>query len=653
MKKKKLYSVLLCCCLLMSMGDHFQVMGGEARAAAILVDMQIGSRPADMEEMLRLHKQKAYRKQVKYVENTVLFIRDEDRLPASASSRSSCDDTRSWEAELSQELEEYGICAIEPQGELGNAVVYPNTSSRSASGRRQMLYKALLEKNNVWEAVEQLNRREDILIAEPDYLYQGGEIRIPTESSDEKRGTQWYLDSLNAEALWNRMGEKCQLPGQDVVVAVIDTGIAFDHSDLQANMWVNLEEKNGITGVDDDGDGYIDDIYGVNLIHQEQSPYDDNGHGTQVAGVIGMSPYNGGGVGIAYGARLMAVKAGTVNNTFSVSRVVSGVRYAVRHGADVINMSFGGYGNSYILQSVLLEASSHCVLVASAGNDGYPTSNGMITPNGDMYPAAYHFVLGVMAQDQIGNLSLFSNWDFASDDMPDKERKYEIAAPGNYIYTTTMGGGYINADGTSLAAPMVSAAAAVIAGCNKKEEGYRPEAVKDCMIRRMAGKVSYTDMQGAVHKYPRLNLLDIVEEDNENPGTETPGTELPGIAPPDTENPGTEKPGTDPPGNSGGEKVQSPARPAAPTLRQVIQRKNGMVYLKWKKVKHVTGYQIFYAKRKKGPYFKFGTTKKNVSSYKRKKSTKRMYYYRIKGYKKTGNKIRTSVYSNYKKSVCK
>ena len=146
--------------------------------------------------------------------------------------------------------------------------------------------------------------------------------------------------------------------------------------DLQSNMWKNQQEIAG-NGLDDDNNGYVDDIHGVSVLGESYShsgdPMDDHGHGTHIAGIIAASGANDiGGVGIAYNAKIMAVKAGQYSGILTSADIAEGLLYAVDNGADIINMSFGGGGKSLVEEDALVLAFSQAVLVASAGNDSKP-----------------------------------------------------------------------------------------------------------------------------------------------------------------------------------------------------------------------------------------------------------------------------------------
>ena len=239
-------------------------------------------------------------------------------------------------------------------------------------------------------------------------------------------------------------------------MAVIDTGVDFTHPDLAANMWVNSREIPG-NGIDDDGNGYTDDVHGIDCITNSGNAQDDHGHGTHVAGIIAAQAGNGvGGVGVAFNVQIMAIKAAQYSGVLAASDIAKGIYYAVENGADVINMSFGGYSRSQVEEDALTVAFGSAVLVAAAGNDGNPNLPYIFGK--DMYPAAYNWVLGVMAHGQDNYLASWSNCDFA----PQDNAEYELSAPGVGILSTLPGDQYAAWSGTSMAAPVVSGVAALV-----------------------------------------------------------------------------------------------------------------------------------------------------------------------------------------------
>ena len=237
----------------------------------------------------------------------------------------------------------------------------------------------------------------------------------------------------------------------EIVVAVIDTGVRYDHQDLMENMWVNPGEIPG-NGIDDNGSGFIDDVHGINAIDGSGDPMDTGGHGTHVAGTIAATA-NGGGphVGVAPDVRIMALKfLGPFGGT--TADAITCIDYATKNGADIMNNSWGGGPFSQSLKNAIWAANQAGVLfVAAAGND---------TNNNDLratYPTNYNVpnVLSVAAIDRSGELAGFSNYGAAT---------VHIGAPGVSIFSSTADSStsYANYNGTSMAAPHVAGIAALI-----------------------------------------------------------------------------------------------------------------------------------------------------------------------------------------------
>ena len=307
--------------------------------------------------------------------------------------------------------------------------------------------------------MDKLLENDAIISAEPVFRWSKASVGEPVEVPAEEYERETHYSLLETKNVWGSL-KKSSVPGKGAVVAVIDTGVDYKHKDLAENIWTNTEEIPN-NGIDDDGNGYVDDVHGINAIAGTGDPMDDHGHGTHVAGVIAMSAGNGGGVGLAYGAQIMCIKAGSTDGTFASPDIARAVKYAVDNGADVINMSFGGEEKSSVVEAALNDAADYAVLVASAGNDGLPTSEAY--ENGyknckDVYPAGYNNVIGVMASNNEDKLAGFSNWDY----ITGKGCEYEMTAPGVDIYSTLPDGRYAIWSGTSMSASCVAAAAALI-----------------------------------------------------------------------------------------------------------------------------------------------------------------------------------------------
>lgn len=317
---------------------------------------------------------------------------------------------------------------------------------------------------DVQQVMANVRALDNVVLAEYDYMYAAADTTLIDSDTvaEAVQGNaswqdQWYLRSGNLQKSWDLLRTRGIAAGGDssVVVAVIDTGVDYTHEDLKDNIWVNTKEIPG-NGIDDDGNGCIDDVYGVDLETGRDSGMDDNGHGTHVAGIIAASNNHIGVVGLAYNVKLMPIKAGMASGFFNQSQIAKGILYAYNNGADVINMSFGGSASTIAVQDALETAYTRCVLVAAAGNDGMPNEGRPITA--PTYPAALSYVMGVMSVDMSGVESGFTNYDVAAYSSVE----YEVYAPGSQILSTIPGNRYATWSGTSMAAPYVSAMAALL-----------------------------------------------------------------------------------------------------------------------------------------------------------------------------------------------
>ncbi len=282
-----------------------------------------------------------------------------------------------------------------------------------------------------------------------------------TIPNDPLYAQQWYLPAIDAPAAWDSTtGDTSQ------VIAIIDTGVDWNHPDLDDNIWTNWDEIPD-NGIDDDGNGYIDDIRGWDYVNDDNDPRDDNSHGTHVAGITAAEGNNGIGIcGMAWNARIMPVKMLQSSGSGNSSDLASAIEYASDNGAAVINMSLGSYGESMTVKSALENAYSASFLVAAAGNDGYK-----IDPPfppypiyAPMFPACYSFVLGVEATNSGGSRAGFSNMDPSGAILFNNlwSYNYEIKAPGVGIISCKPSGNYWQKSGTSMASPIAAATVALM-----------------------------------------------------------------------------------------------------------------------------------------------------------------------------------------------
>ena len=381
-----------------------------------------------------------------------------------------------------------------------------NTAEKDGMTPYKTFYEATTSED-VWATVDKLSDNENILSAEPDFVWEKTDTTT-VAATDEEINAETHFPCMDVTGVWKDCFDpaKKEAPGKGTVVAVIDTGVDYTHKDLADNIWVNEGEIPG-NGIDDDSNGYVDDVHGVDFVDGDCDPMDEHGHGTHVAGIIAMTPGNGGGVGVAYGAKIMCVRAGQANGSFASSDIAKAIKYAADNGADVINMSFGGTGRSYLVESALQDAFPSCVLVAAAGNDGLPTTdaiNAGYFNTEDIYPAGYKYVLGVMATDNNKSLASFSNWDY----LEGQNCEYEMAAPGVNIYSTLPGNRYACWSGTSMATPNVAAAAAILRSKYTDKSKYSSRYIMGQLCSATTSSVGFIAPKGDFHSYPVLNIRD-------------------------------------------------------------------------------------------------------------------------------------------------
>jgi predicted outer membrane repeat protein len=274
-----------------------------------------------------------------------------------------------------------------------------------------------------------------------------------TTPNDSLFASQWALSKIQASAAW----DVC-VGTVSPVVAVIDSGVDLHHRDLQSNLWVNEAELRGAAGVDDDENGYVDDVNGYNFVYRTNNTQDDFGHGTHVAGIIAAAGNNGTDIaGVCWHVRIMPVKILDSEGNGDTATAATAICYAVDNGADVINASWGGADTSQALADAIAYAEQQGVIVvAAAGNDGTQTP---------FYPAYYSTVIAVAATDKADRRLISSNYG----------NWVDITAPGYSIlslraagtsqgtpldaYTTSL-------SGTSMASPHVAGTCALLLAVN-------------------------------------------------------------------------------------------------------------------------------------------------------------------------------------------
>lgn len=295
------------------------------------------------------------------------------------------------------------------------------------------------EKMSLAEALGIYRQNSNVIYAEPNYICKN--LAYP---DDPSIGLQWGLNRTNIPSAWN-----ITTGSSDVIIAVVDSGIDTNHPDLKGNLWINKGEIPD-NKIDDDNNGYIDDIYGWNFDGDNNNVTDDNGHGTHVAGIIAASGNNTLGVsGVMWNATIMPLKFLDKNGDGYISDAVKAIDYATKMGAFIINCSWGGPGYSKALDDAIKASSA--LVICAAGNE-VSSEDIDISPN---YPASYTSsnIITVAAVDKNDNLCSFSNYGINSVD---------VAAPGASIYSTWPGARYFYMQGTSMATPYVSGLAGLI-----------------------------------------------------------------------------------------------------------------------------------------------------------------------------------------------
>ncbi len=354
----------------------------------------------------------------------------------------------------------------------------------------------------------------DIAIAEPDFVRHISVIPddpdfdrcwgLNNTGQDDGRGEPGTPDAdIDAPAAWEHT-----TGSRDVLVGVIDTGIDYEHPDLVDNIWTNPGETGKDAdgndkrdnGIDDDGNGFVDDWRGWDFANDDNDPYDDNGHGTHCAGTIGASGDNGKGVaGVCWEVSLVGLKCFMANGSAIDSDAVDAIAYANLIGCDVTNNSWGGGGFNQAMYDAVEEGRQQDILYCFAA--GNHAADNDATPN---YPSSFDLdnVIAVAATDYNDELASFSCYGLSSVDL---------GAPGVNVWSTwPTGSRYYNASGTSMATPHVTGAAALVMAAH-------PE-ISNTMVKTLliAAAEPVQDLFGKVLTGGRLNVdlaIEAVEQE--------------------------------------------------------------------------------------------------------------------------------------------
>ncbi|MDD3322065.1 MAG: S8 family serine peptidase [Paludibacter sp.] len=381
-----------------------------------------------------------------------------------------------------------------------------------------------------FELIEELKALPEVEFAEPNYIVSvlGEPVQDiktivkqktikdenPSVYTSEPMYTmQWGIPTVKLDALWQRPVTVTKRP----VIAIIDTGVDTEHPDLKDNIWTNPGESSGSEGVDDDGNGFKDDVHGWDFVNQTANVKDFNSHGTHCAGIAAAVSNNELGItGADPNALIMAISVMQSNGSGDVATLIKGINYAAHNGADIISMSIGTYGYSIALEQALAQAYQSAVLVAAAGNDGvgiYDPCRRDFKKGGPLYPGAFTFVLGVQASQQDisqttgSHLSAWSNYDcdgpVYSGYSEEKLYNYELLAPGANIISTVPGGQYRTFNGTSMATPLVAGG---ISALMERKEFVSQELLWSTLLQSANENVDFDAAYTLIPK-PELNIV--------------------------------------------------------------------------------------------------------------------------------------------------
>lgn len=331
--------------------------------------------------------------------------------------------------------------------------LFPTTNSteaiQSLKGNNALpdlsdIYMARYEgSTDIVTVINALLEDQQIIYAEPSYIYKTSFV-----PNDPGYVNQSYLTKVMAPQAWDILKNAA-----NVIIGIVDSGSDLQHEDLAANIFVNTADP--VNGIDDDGDGYIDNYHGWDFVGNSAATMlpdnnpdvtnDSTDHGVHVSGIASAVSNNNRGVAsIAYIAKLMIVKTGADNNSRAIYKGYEGIKYAADHGAAIINCSWGGTGGGQFGQEIIDYAiAKGSLVIAAAGNDATDVPD---------YPASYKGVLSVASVTSTDVKSSFSNFG----------NHITISAPGSSIYNTLNGDKYGYKSGTSMATPLVASAAALV-----------------------------------------------------------------------------------------------------------------------------------------------------------------------------------------------
>ncbi|MCJ7486670.1 MAG: S8 family serine peptidase [Candidatus Aminicenantes bacterium] len=411
------------------------------------------------------------------------------------------------ETAVIQAIEAVQGAIIAHRGEVVSAGLWAENKSeyRSFLGDPDLFHVKLPPILRTEKAIAELLANPNVEFAEKNYV-----SHIETIPNDPEFSYQWGLHNtgqsggtadadIDAPEAWEIF-----TGSSDITIAVIDTGIDYGHTDLQSNIWTNPGEIGGgkeTDGIDNDGNGKIDDWHGWDFVNSDNNPMDDNSHGTHVAGIAGASGNNETNVaGVCWNVKLMPVKAYDAYGYGNTARDIAAIDYAISLDAQVINASWGSYSYSAALYQAIERAMTSGILfVAAAGNDSY---NNNTTP---LYPSSYDIdnIISVLATTDTDTLSAFSNYGSYSVDLgaPGGE---DATQNGYNILSTIPNNQTSKKAGTSMATPFVSGGSALVLGQRPTIDWWQAKTI---ILKSVDTKSA---LVGKARTHGRLNVLNVL-----------------------------------------------------------------------------------------------------------------------------------------------
>jgi len=383
-------------------------------------------------------------------------------------------------------------------------VKYKESSSKLKSAKSGKTHQFEVRKIDAKTAGEYMTGVNDML-GDPEIEYVEPDQKVSIHATEPLFNLQWGHHNEGAtfgfadvDIDWKEYRDAGNQIST-VIVGVIDTGVNYSHEDLAANMWRNPGETPN-NGIDDDGNGYVDDVYGYDFYSNDNNPMDEHGHGTHVSGIIA-APENGKGiVGVNPTAKIMALRFLGSDGSGYTSGAVLALQYAIDNGAQLTNNSWGGGGYSAAMRDMIAKAmTANQLFVVAAGNDN---TNIDASPS---YPASYDLdnMIVVGSSDYFDEKSSFSNYG---------ANTVDILAPGSQIASLHLGNDYVYMSGTSMASPYVAGAASLLLGKN----GETPyEFIKQALLEngdQTPAGLNYTSSGNRLNAFKAFNAFDTNQE---------------------------------------------------------------------------------------------------------------------------------------------